>query len=273
LIPGVGDDAAGAVAMVDIDSIEPNPLQPRTRWDETALQELTESIRAHGVIQPIVVSRRGGSRPYQIIAGERRWRGAQRAGLSSVPVLVREATAAEVLQLALIENIQRSDLNAIEEAVAYRHLTEEFGFTQAQVAEQVGRSRPSVANTLRLLTAPQELRDAVANEEISPGHAKALLGLPDRETQLMALERVLHEGLNVRQTERLVQTLAEAPPHRPAPKPDPAGRSLADELSRTYRTKVEVQRGRRGGRIVIHFFSDEELNEIGNRLLVEDDAY
>lgn len=275
LIPSGADAQAPAgAATADIDALVPNPLQPRTHWDDEALEELTESVRVHGIIQPIVVSRLGGERPYQIIAGERRWRAAQRAGLSSVPILVREATPAQALQIALIENIQRADLNPIEEALAYRHLTEEFGLTQAQIAEQVGRSRPSIANTLRLLAAPAELRDAVANGELSAGHAKALLSINDPEQLRLALERVLRSGLSVRETERLAQALNAQPLSPPrAPRPDPVSRALSDDLSRTFRTKVEVERGRRGGRIVIHFFSDEELNAIGSRLLAPEDDY
>ncbi|RIK46331.1 MAG: stage 0 sporulation protein J, partial [Chloroflexi bacterium] len=256
LIPSGTDAQSGPVATADIDALVPNPLQPRTRWDESQLEELTESVRAHGIIQPIVVTHRGGARPYQIIAGERRWRAAQRAGLSSVPVLVREATAAEALELALIENIQRADLNPIEEALAYRHLTDEFGLTQAQVAERVGRSRPSIANALRLLTAPEDLREAVANDEITAGHAKALLSIPDHERMLHALDRVRRLGLSVRETERLAQTLAQGQqPVKQVPQPNPVVRALQNDLSRAFHTKVEVEPGRRGGRIVIHYFS------------------
>jgi ParB family chromosome partitioning protein len=260
------------VTQADIDALVPNPLQPRSRWDDEALAELTESVRVHGIIQPIVVSHRGGPRPYQIIAGERRWRAAQRAGLTSVPVLVREATPAQALEIALIENIQRADLNPIEVALAYRHLTEEFNLTQAQVAERVGRSRPAIANALRLLTAPDEVREAVANGSISAGHAKALLSIADRAALLRALERVVRAGLSVRETERLAQTIATAPPPKRSPRPDPTLRALADDLSRSLRTKVDVERGRRGGRIVIHFYSDEELGAIASRVLETDDA-
>lgn len=269
LIPG-SDDERGATSSVDVDALEPNPLQPRIRWDDEELESLAASIREHGIIQPIVVSRRGESKPFQIIAGERRWRAAQRAGLSSVPILVREATPAQVLELALVENIQRADLNPIEEALAYRHLTVEFGMKQSEVAERVGKSRPAIANTLRILNAPESIRDAVANEDITAGHAKALLAVDDPQMQEHLLQLVIARGLSVRETERLAQRALTPQPQRER-RVDPATRLIERDLQRALGTKVEVARGKAGGRIVISFFSDDELSSILGRIVGEDD--
>jgi ParB family chromosome partitioning protein len=273
LIPGIGsEDERAGVTTVDVDALEPNPLQPRTRWDDELLDSLAASIREHGVIQPIVVSRHGRTRPFQIIAGERRWRAAQRAGLSSVPILVREATPAQLLELALVENIQRADLNAIEEALAYRHLTVEFGMKQAEIATRVGKSRPAIANSLRLLTAPESMRDAVASEQISAGHAKALLAVEDPVVQQRLLEQVIRHGLNVRETERTVQRAANPGPTRNSqPNRDFRYQALESRLQHALGTKVEIARGRRGGRIVIHYFSDEELTAVLERITGDDD--
>jgi ParB family chromosome partitioning protein len=272
LIPG-GEPERGATNIVDIDALEPNPLQPRMRWDDTQLDGLAASIREHGIIQPIVVSRRGSTKPFQIIAGERRWRAAQRAGLSSVPILVREATPAQVLELALVENIQRADLNPIEEALAYRHLTVEFGLKQAEIAERVGKSRPAIANMLRLLSAPEHIREAVANEQITAGHAKALLAIEDQTIQQQVLSLVIGRGLSVRETERLAQRAGTQERPRAARHPDPSMQLIERDLQRALGTRVEVARGRSGGRIVISFFSDDELSAILERIVgIDDDA-
>lgn len=269
LIPGNGAESErGSTTMVDVDSLEPNPSQPRVRWDEAQLEALAASIRAHGIIQPILVTRRGGTKPFQIIAGERRWRAAQRAGLSSVPILVREATPSQILELALVENIQRADLNAIEEALAYRQLAVEFGMKQAEIADRVGKSRPAIANALRLLSAPESIREAVANDEISAGHAKALLQIEDPAMQTQVLEQVLRLGLSVRETERLAQRAAtERPRPAPARTPDAALRAIETDLQRALGTKVDVARGKAGGRITISFHSDEELTAILDRIV------
>ena len=276
LIPGIGAEAdRGAATTVDVDALEPNPLQPRVRWDEEQLESLAGSIAEHGIIQPIVVSRPGTAKPYQIIAGERRWRAAQRAGLASVPILVREATPAQILELALVENIQRSDLNPIEEALAYRQLTVEFGLKQSEVAARVGRSRPSIANTLRLLSASEPIREAVVNEEITAGHAKALLAIADAGIQDELLNQVIRNALSVRETERLVQRVLDSPV-RPATSrtrhPDPTIERIARDLQQALGTKVDIKRSGQKGRIVIDFFSDDELNAILGRIVgVEDD--
>jgi ParB family transcriptional regulator, chromosome partitioning protein len=269
LIPGMSNDQGTASALsADIDALEPNPLQPRTRWNDDDLESLASSILEHGVIQPIIVTRGNGNTPYQIVAGERRWRAARRAGLSSVPVIIREISAAKTLELALVENLQREDLNPIEEGLAYRQLADEFNLTQTDIAARVGRSRPAISNTLRLLDAPIEVREAVVNNDISAGHARALLTVSDPERQKQLLSLVIKEGLSVRQTERLAKQPQPSPP-RTAPPPELSSdeRAVENELRRVFGTKVELKRGRRGGTIVVHWYSDEELNAILGRVI------
>lgn len=276
LIPGIGaEDDSGGSLSVDVGALEPNPHQPRVRWDAEQLEALAGSIREHGIIQPIVVTRATGSAPYQIVAGERRWRAAQLAGLRSVPVLVREATPAQLLELALVENVQRADLNPIEEALAYRQLSTEFGLTQAAIADRVGKSRPAIANAIRLLSAPESVQEAVANEVITAGHAKALLAIEDVATQEHLLRQVVKSGLNVRETERLVQRAAEAPRHTRVRNPrlvDPALKAVEASLQRALGTRVELDRRGEAGKITISFHSDEELNAILERIVgIEDE--
>jgi ParB family chromosome partitioning protein len=263
------------VTEVAIERVVPNPQQPRTRFEPEALAELTESVRHHGVIQPLLVSELtgagpGGSSLYQLIAGERRLRAAQQAGLDRVPVVVRQSTPIELLELAIVENVQRADLNPLEEALAYQRLAEEFGLTQRAIAERVGRSRASVANTMRLVDLSEELRASLARSEISEGHARALLGITDVDERRRAWRRVVNEALNVRQTERLVKLWNEPPPERVAPaKPavDPQIEALADSIRRSLGTKVTLNRSPSGtGTLTLHFFSDEELDTILDRL-------
>lgn len=268
LIPGMSvDQHDSSTLSADIDTLEPNPLQPRTRWNDEDLDALAESIREHGIIQPIIVTRGTGAAPYQIVAGERRWRAARRAGLDSVPVLIREISGAQALEIALVENVQRADLNPIEEGLAYRQLVDEFGLTQAEVATRVGKSRPAVTNTLRLLDAPLEVRDAVVNDDISAGHARALLSLDDQDMQRLLLKKVVAEGLSVRETERLakqgVRTTGESRLPRLV---TPEEKAVETELRRHFGTKVELKRGKKGGTIVVHWYSDEELNAILGRV-------
>lgn len=262
LIP-TDQEPAGGVAQVPVAAIAPNPMQPRTAMDPEALAELAESIREHGLIQPLIVTRQGPEQ-YQLIAGERRLQAARLAGLGSVPAIVKEATPQEVLELALVENIQRADLNPLEEASAFRHLVDEFGLTQEQVARRVGKSRVAVTNTLRLLRLPDEVREALAGGTIHEGHARALLALPTPEAQLAALKVVVQKDLSVRQTEELVRRLlAEPPQPRPQEDPGPEAQALEQELRDTLGTKVNLYRNRKGrGRLVIHFYSEEELQAI-----------
>jgi ParB family chromosome partitioning protein len=262
LIP-TGREPAGGFAQVPVAAITPNPMQPRSAMDPETLAELAASIREHGLLQPLIVTCNGPDQ-YQLIAGERRWQAARLAGLTTVPAIVKEASPQEVLELALVENIQRADLNPLEEASAFRQLVDEFGLTQEQVAQRVGKSRVAVTNILRLLRLPAEVRQALAGGSISEGHARALLALPTSEAQLAALEVVVQKDLSVRQTEELVRRLLAQPPQPQPPEvPNPEAQALEQEFRDTLGTKVNLYRDRRGrGRLVIHFYSEEELQAI-----------
>jgi len=262
LIP-VSEEPRRGLAEVPVSSITPNPMQPRTALDPAALEELAASIREHGMIQPLIVTEQGPER-YQLIAGERRWQAARMAGLGTVPVVVKEASPQQLLELALVENIQRADLNPLEEASAYRQLVEEFDLTQEQVAERVGKSRVAVTNTLRLLRLPTEAKQALADGTIREGHARALLGLDRTEAQVAALKTVTAKGLNVRQTEELVRRLqAHRPPKKESKAVSPEILALEEEFRDTLGTKVNLYRNQKGrGRLVIHFYSEEELQAI-----------
>lgn len=277
LIPG-GHDAETVAAKgtieIAVNEIRPNPHQPRmSRGIEAMnLEELASSIREHGVIQPLIVTRTSGSgAPYTLIAGERRWRASQLAGLSHVPVIIKDVVPQQMLEIALIENIQRSDLSPLEEAAAYQQLMNEFGLTQEMVAEQVGKNRSTVTNTVRLLKLPGQVQAALMNAVISEGHARAMLGLPSAVEQLVALEAVTRQGLNVRQTEELVRRMAEKPAAtKLAPKNRNSNWKDAQQYEAQLRdalgTKVALKRGRKGGQIVISFFSDEEFASIFERI-------
>jgi len=262
LIPTAEGQAAVGLQQVPVAAITPNPLQPRTAFDPEALAELAASIREHGLIQPLIVTQQGTER-YQLIAGERRWQAARMAGLATVPVIVKEATPQQALELALVENIQRADLNPLEEASAFRQLVDEFGLSQEQVAERVGKSRVAVTNTLRLLRLPAEVKQALADGTIQEGHARALLGLPTSQAQIAAVQLVVKRALSVRQTEELVRRLVEPPQPKPTEPPPPEARSLEEQFRARLGTKVQLYRNRKGrGRLVIHFYSEEELQTI-----------
>jgi ParB family chromosome partitioning protein len=268
----VADSASGQV--VDIDSVGPNPLQPRLSMDDARLADLAESIRAHGILQPLLVTRsEGDSVAYRLIAGERRWRAARLAGLTRVPVTVKEATPAELLELALVENLQRADLNPLEEATAYRQLAEEFGLTQEQIATRVGRSRVSITNAIRLLSSPPEVKLAINEGRITEGHARALLALTSDAEQVAALELIERDGMTVRQTEELVRRWqAAGTRHSPLPTPRPPDFDrLEDRFRRVLGTRVNLQKSRKGGRIVIHFFSDEELDGLYKQIVGQEE--
>ena len=274
LIPSVLVEGrpAGGPAEVPISAISPNPRQPRHKQGPDALRELADSIREHGLIQPLVVTQAEGSLPgaprYQLIAGERRWLAAKIAGLSRVPVVVKEATPQQSLELALVENIQRADLNALEEAQAYQQLVEEFGLTQERVSARVGKSRVAVTNTLRLLRLPDDAKAALMSGEITEGHARAILALESDDLQSQALRLILRLGLNVRQTEELARKLQSPPPDKePPPPPSPETKALQSRLEGALNTRVQLERGRKGGRLVIHFYSEEELESICSVLL------
>ena len=248
-----------------VDAISPNPLQPRQKIAPEELAELAASISEHGLIQPLIVSQVSDAeaRRYQLIAGERRLEAAKLAGLTKVAVVIREATPQEMLELALVENIQRADLNPLEQATAYRHLMDDFGLTQEQVAERVGKSRVAVANSVRLLRLPDEIKSSLAQGQITEGHARAILALDQPDEQRKIWEEVLKRGLNVRQTEETVRRLVAGPrPKRPDQSSSPETRALEDRFRETLGTKVQLYRSKRGGRLVIHFYSEEDLQTL-----------
>jgi len=243
---------APGVTEVEVDSIVPNPRQPRRALDPEALQELAASIREQGLVQPLVVTEIEGG--YQLLVGERRWRAARLAGLEMVQVVVREATPEQMLELALVENLQREDLNPLEAAAAYHQLVEEFGMTQQQVADKVGKNRVTVANTLRLLKLPDRVKETLLAEVINEGHARAMLRLRDEGEQMRVLEAIIKRGLSVRQTEELVRRLVEQPEAKPkAPEKSPELRALEDRFRQALGTKVSLNRSKRGGKLVILF--------------------
>ena len=254
---------SGSVTL-PIGQIEPDRGQPRTKFDETALAELEDSIREHGVLQPLLV-RPMSDGSYRIVAGERRWRAARRAGLTEVPVIIRSLTDGEAAAIALIENLQREDLNAIEEAVGIKRLIEEFDFTQEQAADKLSKSRPAIANSLRLLALPNDVMKMVSDGQLSAGHARALLGLNDKEQIGPTARQVAEESLSVRQTEQLVKTLNK-PPRSPRPKPkrdtfyDEVELALSDVLAR----KVTVTNSGEGGRLTIEFFDADDLKKLAS---------
>jgi len=268
LIP-VSETSAG-VTQLPVSAIGRNPRQPRTRLDPTELEELANSIREHGVIQPLVVAQSAYPGQYTLITGERRLEAARLAGLPTVPALIREATDQQLLELALVENIQRSDLGPLETAHAYKHLAEDFGLSHEEIAAKVGKKRVTVTNTLRLLKLPARLLDALASGQITEGHARALLALPNPQAQTAAFATVINKGLNVRQTEELVRRLLGQKEIRPAkPARQAESDALATRLREALGTKVALRRGRKGGTIIIHFYSDEELNAIAEAILGE----
>jgi ParB family chromosome partitioning protein len=268
---GNGEEGAPqvGVAEVPVDVITPNPHQPRTMMDKAGLQELADSIREHGLIQPLIVTQ--GPDGYQLIAGERRWRAAQLAGLATVPVIVKEAAPQQMLELALVENLQRADLNPLEEAAAYRQLIDEFGLTQEKVAERVGKSRTAVANAVRLLKLPQPVKARLADGTISEGHARALMMLESEAAMLKALASVTRNQLSVRQTEELVRRMLAEPKSKAKKVVNSAEtRALEDRMRRALGTKVNLFRSRKGGKVVIHYYSEEELDAIYRRIVGKD---
>ncbi len=269
LIPDTPAPPAASDRSLDVDTdlLRPNKFQPRTHMDDDRIEDLARSIRANGIIQPIVVRR--VEKGYEIIAGERRWRAAQRAGLLKVPVVVREIPEDRLLAVALIENIQREDLNPIEEAVAYRRLSDEFHLTQEQIADAVGKDRSSIANYVRLLRLPQEVRASVSSNALSMGHARALLALTDEAAQLRVARDVVSRNLSVRETEALVKKAATPEAAKPEKSADVHTRAAEDKLRLSLGTRVRINRKGKGGRIEIEFGSEDELQRIYERLTGE----
>jgi ParB family transcriptional regulator, chromosome partitioning protein len=254
--------------QIPVGSIQPNPRQPRREMAQTELEELAASIREHGIIQPLIVTREEISERYTLIAGERRLRAAVMAGLASVPAIVRDASELQRLELALIENIQREDLSPIEAAEAYQNLAEEFGLSHDDIATQVGKSRVTVTNTIRLLKLPEPVLQALQDGHITEGHARALLALPTAQAQSAALQTILRHNLTVRQVEELTRKMS-GEKFQPAPKPikPSAVRDLEERMRGKLGTKVSIQHGKHGGTIVIHYYSEEELESLVEQLL------
>jgi ParB family chromosome partitioning protein len=252
---------------VPVDAIRPNPRQPRTHFDEADLDDLAQSVREHGVLQPVLVSQQTDG-TFQLITGERRWRAVKRAGLATVPAMVKEVTPQASLELALVENIQRRDLNPLEEAAAFRALLDEHGLTQEQLGQRIGKSRVAITNTLRLLNLPDQVRSALADGSITEGHARAILMANGDSARLRLLQRVLDQHLSVRETEALAREMNASRSRETAPaQPDADVARLEDAFRQALGTRVRLVKGRRGGRLVITFFSDDELQGIYDRLV------
>jgi ParB family chromosome partitioning protein len=268
LIPGAAQPrgetpSEGLSFKVEVDRITPSPFQPRRTFDDAKIEELAASIRNQGIIQPLVVRRRADG--YELIAGERRWRAAMRAGLSHVPVVLRDASDHEALQLALVENLQREDLNPIEEANGYRRLQEEFRWSQEEMAERVGKSRPAIANSMRLLSLPTEVQQEVSSGNLPAGQARALLGLHNEPLILSACREVVAKGLSTRETEKLVRhLLLGRKRRRQVPLVDADLRSVMEELQRTLGTRVRLLPKARSsrGKIEIEYYSLPDLDRI-----------
>lgn len=249
---------------IPLQKIVPNPHQPRLHFDEARLQELADSIKEHGILQPLVVTKNGDT--YEIIAGERRFQAAKRVGLETVPVMVRDVTEQQKLELAIIENIQRHDLNPIEEAKAYLRLVDEFSLPQEQVAQKMGKSRSAVANTLRLLHLPIEIQRAVASGKITEGHAKALLAIENPEKQRAVFDLIIKEELTVRETELKVRSIAVNPHMRSSVVLNPELLERTEHLTEILGTKVKIAPSGKGGKVVIEYYSPEDLDGLLKRL-------
>ncbi len=266
LIPdlsSLGDKERKALGIseVELDKIIPNEYQPRKVFDDEKLKELASSIREQGVIQPVIVHRSPGG-GYQLIAGERRWRAARLAGLKTIPVLVKEATKRELMEMALIENIQREDLNALEAAEAYKRLQDEFKLTQEDLAKRVGKERSTITNFLRLLSLPKEVKQDLVGGSLSMGHAKALLSLDRVRDQIAAAAAIVKKGLSVREAEALAAHLKNPIREKKHARVSPELRSVEDKLKKALGTKVTIAAKAKGGRIVIDYYSNDELDRI-----------
>ena len=264
--PSVSTGSGGGVQQVSVDAIQRNPRQPRIHFKEEELTELAASIREHGVIQPLIVIPKPDGK-FVLIAGERRWQAAQRAGLRTVPVIARQANNQEMLEIALIENVQRADLNALEEAEAYRQLVEEFGLSHEAVAKRVGKSRVAVTNTLRLLGLADVVKQALVDEKITEGHARALLMLSTQKAQASALQTIINLSMSVRHAEELVRKLAGQKlikAKKPVKNADV--HDVEKRLQRSLGTKVALKHGKKGGTVTIYYYSDEELDALLEKL-------
>ncbi|UCH59210.1 MAG: ParB/RepB/Spo0J family partition protein [Anaerolineales bacterium] len=270
LIPRSDQPSHNEITHIRVDRIMPNPRQPRAKINTAEIAELADSIREHGLIQPLVVSYDEANQQFVLIAGERRLRAARQAGLSSVPVIVREATDQQRLELALIENLQRLDLNPLEAAEAYRQLVEDFQLSHEEISKRVGKNRTTVTNTLRLLKLSNAVQKALMDNIISEGHARALLGLSSPQAQDAALQTILARDLNVRQTEELVRKLGgQQPRTKFKTMPNPEILAIEEKLRNQLGTKVRLHPRNKGGTLIIHYYSDEDLESLLNTILGE----
>ncbi|TCZ71418.1 ParB/RepB/Spo0J family partition protein [Flaviaesturariibacter aridisoli] len=262
--PGVVQEVTG-MNRIPVDQVEPNPKQPRRDFDETALQELAASIKLHDIIQPITVSKLPGGK-YRLISGERRWRASKMAGLKDLPAYIRQANDQELLELALLENLQREDLNAMEVALSYKRMMEELTYTQEQVAERMGKDRSTVTNYIRLLKLPPDIQVAVRNGELSMGHARALINVDTIDKQLYIFDEIKSKGLSVRQTENLVRNFykeGEVKKTEPAHTLSPAFKKIEDKLATHFATRIKMRHAKNGsGQITFDYYSLEELNKL-----------
>ncbi len=261
-----GSRGGSGFIVAGVEEVTPNRSQPRKDFDDESLKELASSIKEKGIIQPLVVRNTPGG--YEIIAGERRWRAAQRAGLTKIPVIVKEVSDREVLELALIENLQREDLNPIEEAMAYSQLIEDFGLTHEDVSGRIGKERSTITNQLRLLRLPGEAKRALIDGDISSGHARALLSIESEEKSLQILSAIIKQRLSVRMTESLIRKLSQEKKPAAEPKSDDMYlRQMADELKRNLNTQVRIVNKKGKGKIEIEYYSQEELDRLCHILL------
>ena len=273
LIPTIDSQIPeGGVTQIPITNIVPNPRQPRTRFDPDELEELAVSIREHGVIQPLIVTQTKSAGQYTLIAGERRLMAAQMAELREVPAIIRGASDQQLVELALVENVQRADLGPLETAEAYRQLTEDFSLSHDDISNRVGKSRVTVTNTLRLLNLPDNVKESLVAGKISEGHARALLALPTEQAQTAALQSILKNDLNVRQAEELIRKLSgEKPKKQPVPIPNPEIKALEERLRQHLGTRVTLNQRGKGGTLTFHYYSDEELDTLLNLIMGETD--
>jgi ParB family chromosome partitioning protein len=262
LIPIVEKDEEN-VQEIDIKKIVANEKQPRRGFDESKLEELADSMKQHGVLQPVILRKKGNK--YELVAGERRWRAAAKAGIEKIPAIVRELNDSDVMEIALIENLQREDLNPIEEAMAYKSLMDDFGLTQEELSKRVGKSRSQIANTVRLLNLDKEIQDLVYENKLTAGHARALLSIQDSKERLKLANMISKEALSVRQTEQLVKKLVDerskAKKHKPK-EINPVIIDVTERLQRTLGTRVKIKGNEKRGKIEIEFYSSEELERI-----------
>ncbi len=252
------------ILQIPIEKIKVNPRQPRKEFGHTSLEELINSVREHGILQPLIVTKKEDG--YELIAGERRLRAAKVLEMATIPAVVRQASENEKLELAIIENVQRKDLNPMEEAAAYQRLIEEFSLTQEEVAQKVSKSRTAVANTLRLLDLPQEVQEAIAQEKISAGHAKVLAGIESPEEQKKFFKKIIKEELNVRETEREAQKFKPASAEKLTPLPDANVLAQEEALRTKLGTKVKIEKKDGKGRVIVEFYSEEELRDLIERM-------